>query len=370
LKFELTTLKGKEITVSEHKRTPKTFEGKDFYVGIDVHKKQWTVTIRHQGLSLKTFSMDPSPEALKGHLERQYPGGRYQVAYEVGFCGFWIERRFRELGIDCIVVNAADIPTAHKEKDRKQDPVDSHKIARELEKGELRSIYIPSEEDQHLRSLCRLYHSVVGDVTRVKNRIKEHLYFNGVELPKHSSHWSGRFIAHLRSLSLDNGPARDCLLVWLEELEQHRKRLLQVLQKLRKYLRQPGREKVFRNLMSVPGVGFKIGMTLYAEIMDMRRFRSLDQLKSYAGLVPSTASSGEKERVRGMTYRRNRYVRYAIIEAAWVAIRNDGALLATYNKLIVRMKKQEAITRIAKKLLNRIRYVWIKDSPYVVGVVE
>ena len=81
------------------------------------------------------------------------------------------------------------------------------KIARELEKGELRCIYIPSEEDQHLRSLCRLYHRVVENVTRVKNRIKEHLYFNGIELPKHSSHWSGRFIAHLRSLPLDRGPA-------------------------------------------------------------------------------------------------------------------------------------------------------------------
>lgn len=355
--------------MSEHKRTPKEFEGKDFYVGMDVHKKQWTVTIRHQGLSLKTYSMDPSPEALKGHLEREYPGGRYQVAYEVGFCGFWIYRRFRDLGIDCIVVHAADIPTAHKEKDRKEDPVDSRKIARELEKGELRCIYLPSEEDQHLRSLCRLYHRVVENVTRVKNRIKEHLYFNGIELPKHSSYWSGRFIAHLRSLPLDGGPAKDCLELWLEELRQNRQRLVEVLRKLRGYVRQPGREEVFRNLMSVPGVGFKIGMTLYAEIMDMRRFRSLDQLKSYAGLVPSTASSGEKERVRGMTYRRNRYLRYAIIEAAWVAIRNDAALLATYNRLIVRMKKQEAITRIAKKLLNRIRYVWSNDSTYVRGVL-
>ena len=355
--------------MSKTKRTLKEFEGKDFYVGIDVHKKQWTVTIRHQGLSLKTLSMDPSPESVKGHLERYYPGGVYHLAYEVGFCGFWIQRRFRDLGLDCIVVNAADIPTAHKDKDRKEDPVDSHKIARELEKGELRCIYIPSEEDQHFRSLSRLYHGEVENVTRVKNRIKEHLYFNGIELPRHSSHWSGGFIAYLKSLPLDKGPAKDCLDLWLEELDQRRRRLVEVLQKLRWYVRQPGREEVFQKLMSVPGVGFKIGVTLYAEIMDIRRFRSVDHLKSYAGLVPSTASSGEKERVRGMTYRRNRYVRYAIIEAAWVAIRNDGALLATYNRLIVRMKKQEAITRIAKKLLNRIRYVWSEDGAYVKGVL-
>jgi len=107
--------------MSKPKRIPKTFEGKDFFVGIDIHKKQWTVTIRHQGLSLKTLSMDPSPEAVRGHLERHYPGGVYHLAYEGGFCGFWIQRRFRDLGLDCIVVNAADIPTAHKDKDRKAD---------------------------------------------------------------------------------------------------------------------------------------------------------------------------------------------------------------------------------------------------------
>ncbi|MFA4837665.1 MAG: transposase, partial [Dehalococcoidia bacterium] len=134
-----------------------SFKDQDFYIGMDVHKKQWTVSIRHNGLALKTFSMDPSPEALRNYLEGHFPQGTYHVVYEVGFCGFWICRVLRAMGIDCMVVHPPDIPTAHKEKDRKTDPVDSGKLARELEKGELRCIYIPEEEDQNLRSLCRLY---------------------------------------------------------------------------------------------------------------------------------------------------------------------------------------------------------------------
>lgn len=47
-----------------------SFKGKHFYVGFDVHKKRWVVTIRHNGLRLKTFSMDPSPEGLKKYLEK------------------------------------------------------------------------------------------------------------------------------------------------------------------------------------------------------------------------------------------------------------------------------------------------------------
>ena len=113
------------------------FKDQHFYIGMDVHKKQWTVSIRNNGLALKTFSMDPSPEMLRDYLEGHFPQGVYHVVYEVGFCGFWICRVLREMGIDCIVVHPPDIPTAHKEKDRKTDPVDAGKQARELEKGNL-----------------------------------------------------------------------------------------------------------------------------------------------------------------------------------------------------------------------------------------
>jgi len=106
-----------------------------------------------------------------------FPDGVYHLVYEVGFCGFWICRRFSELGLDCIVVNPADIPTAHKEKDRKTDPLDAAKLARELENGNLIPLHVPSESEQNLRSLCRLYRTTVQSNTRVKNRIKAHLAF-------------------------------------------------------------------------------------------------------------------------------------------------------------------------------------------------
>jgi transposase len=346
------------------------FEGQHFFIGTDVHKKQWTVSIRHNNLTLKTFSMDPYPEKLKGYLEKNFPNGIYHVVYEVGFCGFWICRVLREMGIDCIVVNPPDIPTAHKEKDRKADPIDASKLARELEKGELKCIYIPEEKDQHLRSLCRLYRKAVQDITRIKNRTKGHLHFNGVEMPRHSSYWSGRFIAYLKSITLDNGPAKDYLDLCLEELDHRRNLVVTILTKLRRYLQEYRDPCIFRNLLTVPGIGFKAAAVLYSEIIDINRFPTLDHIKSYAGLVPSTSSSGESQHTGGLTYRSNRYLKYVLIEAAWVAIRHDPALLHSFNKLSLRMKKQDAIVRIAVKLLNRIRYVWHNNCPYVASVVQ
>ena len=341
-----------------------SFEGQDFSIGVDVHKKSWLVAIRNNGLLLKRFSMNPSPDELYTYMHKNYPEGNYHVVYEAGFCGFWIQRKLTQLGFNCIVVHVPDIPASDKERKAKSDPVDANKLSRELDKGDLRGIYIPDEPSQHFRSLCRLYSTAVQSSTRTKNRIKAFLHYNGISLPKHTSHWGKRLIKHMQGLVVDNGPGRDCLLLLLEELLQHRDRKTNILKKLRQYVRTYDTPGVFKNILSVPGIGFKFGIILYAEIVDMRRFKKFDQLKSFAGLAPSVRGSGDKEYVHGLTFRRNKHLKYVIIEAAWIAIRKDPALLASYNKLISRMKAQSAIIRIAKKLLGRIRYVWLNNVPY------
>ncbi|WP_430815929.1 transposase [Carboxylicivirga sp. RSCT41] len=102
----------------------------------------------------------------------------------------------------------------------------------------------------------------------------------------------------------------------------------------------------------------------------MERFKNLDALCSYIGLVPTTSSSGEKEKTGNVTPRANRILRNAIIESAWIAARIDLALSLVYNKLCERMHPNRAIIRIAKKLLNRIRYVLKNDKEYVCSVMS
>jgi transposase len=102
---------------------------------------------------------------------------------------------------------------------------------------------------------------------------------------------------------------------------------------------------------------------------DILRFRNLDQLCSFVGLVPSTNSSGEKENVGRITRRNNRFLRSIIVEAAWMASRKDPSLLYSYGLLCKRMEPTEAIIRIAKKLLNRIRYVMKNETEYVHSVI-
>jgi len=110
-------------------------------------------------------------------------------------------------------------------------------------------------------------------------------------------------------------------------------------------------------------------MTLLTELYDISRFSSLDRLASYTGLVPDIKSSGETEYTTGITYRRNPVLRAVLIEASWVAVRKDPALIMAFYKFSLRMKKTVAIVHIARKLLNRIRFVLMNHERYVPAVV-
>lgn len=344
------------------------FKGQDFYIGIDVHKNNWKVTIRHNYMELKTFSMNPNPEELEKYMRKNYPNGIYHSVYEAGFCGFWIHRRLNSLGFDNRIVNAADVPTNNKEKDRKRDAIDSRKLARGLESRSLQGIYIPAEQQQALRSVARLYQQKVHQRKMTKQRIKSFLHFNGIPIPRRDEicHWSGRFIHYLKKLQFTQEEDNYCLQSLLSDLLQYRQECLAII----RYMRQISKDiKIIGSLRSVPGIGFITAFMLYAELMDIRRFNNTDALACYVGIIPSVHSSDNKEKVKGITTRHNKYLRKLLIEASWIAVRNDPALTEAFTNYCKRMVKQKAIIRIARKLINRIRYVWLNEKFYQIGVV-
>ncbi|HEX2865582.1 MAG TPA: IS110 family transposase [Ignavibacteriales bacterium] len=347
------------------------FSNQSFFIGLDVHKKTWSVTVRTNRMELKTFTMNPSPEELSKYLKRHYPGGRYLSVYEAGFSGYWIDRKLRKYGIENIVVSPADIPTRNKERVVKNDAIDSRKLSRELENGTLQGIYVPEVLQEKLRSYCRIRYQLTGNQTRLKNRIKGYLAYSGKKTPENYEvrNWSGKFIKYLEEIEFEDKVGRECLALYLEELKESRERLSRVLLRLREYSKEYGFKPLLDRLQSVPGIGFITAVTLYTELMDMKRFKRPDDLASYVGLVPSVHSSGEKERVLGLSHRYSKFLRSLLIEASWVAVRKDPALTQKYNELIQKMSKQKAIIRIAKKLLYRIQHVWNKEESYVYSVV-
>lgn len=348
------------------------FSGENLYLSLDVHKKNWVVTIRMNGYKLESYSSDPSPRQLSKHIKKKYPNANYHCVYEAGFSGFWIQRALEKEGIKTIIVNPADVPTKDKEKQQKRDKVDSQKLARELENGNLEGIYIPSETFELIRSLNRLRSQLVIDRSRVKNRIKCYLMFTGKGISGEYDgvKWSRKFTNYLRELKFIHQAGKETLSLNLDYLEELNKSIKQVEQKLRSIVdSNKSYKEIVNRIDSLPGVGFVSAVTLWSEIMDIRRFGKFDQLCCFVGLIPSVRSSGEKKITLGLQKRQNKYLKDILIEASWVAIRKDPALMMSYGKLIKRMSKQKAIIKIAKKLLNRLRYVWLNNVDYQCAVV-
>ena len=347
------------------------FSGQKIFCGIDVHKKSWKVCIRTEHMELKTFSQNPSASQLALHLKTNYPSANYEVVYEAGFCGFGAQREFAKQGINCIIVHPADVPTMDKEKQRKSDTVDCRKLSKTLMDKKLEGIYVPGIEQQDDRSVIRAYLQFVKDQTRCKNRIKGWLLFQGISIPGDYEHryWSRNFIRWLRDLPLTPS-ARISLDLLIQSYEQTRNMVLTATRQLRALSRQQRYRQQIKLLRTIPGIG-EIGALLFVtEIGDINRFQKFDALCDYLGLVPKVHGSGERETISGLTHRGHHQLREALIEASWTAVRLAPALTMAYTELTKTMKKNKAIIKIARKLLNRIRFVMKNQKEYVTGVVQ
>ena len=349
-----------------------SFKEQKIYVGIDVHLKSWTVAILLENIFYRKFRQNPSAAELGRYLRKHFPDGSYYSVYESGFCGYSVHRELESEGIHNIIVNAADIPTTDKERKQKEDGRDSLKLAKSLRSGDLTGIYIPQTSTIEFRGLVRFRKTTVKEISRNKSRIKSYLHFNGIAIPSEldgaSKYWSERFSQWLSIVKLSTSEGQMVLNKTLENVHHLRGQLLEINRVLRGMINQGKYARSLQLLMGIPGIGFISAVTLLSELEDINRFGNLDRFCSYVGLVPSTRSSGETENIAGITPRTNNHLRTVIMECAWISIRQDPALALRFTELCKRMKKNEAIVRIAKKLLNRIRYVMKNKTEYVNAV--
>ena len=350
------------------------FNGQNIYVGIDVHLKSWTVCIMTEHLEHKQFTQPPDAKTLYNYLVRNFPGATYHTVYESGFSGFWAHRQLENLGVHSIITNAADVPTGQKEKLKKDDPVDSRKLARSLRSGDLDALYIPSESTVQDRSLLRMRSALIKDLCRFKQRIKHLLYFYGITFPpqfsKSSNHWSKNFIKWLKEgVGFSEESGRQTLDIMLQAVEELRKLLLLVTRHIKVLATKEKYDVSVTLLKTVPGVGLITAMTILTEIETIERFQDTDHLAGYVGLVPTRNNSGEIIKDGEMTFRGQDRLKKCLTESAWVAARIDPALSLAYNTYVLRMEANKAIIRIARKLLNRIYRVLKNKEEYVKGVV-
>jgi transposase len=121
-------------------------------------------------------------------------------------------------------------------------------------------------------------------------------------------------------------------------------------------------------LLSVPGVGYTTGAIILAEIGDIHRFKTDDQLLAYAGLDPSVYQSGNFEGNYKISKRGSSILRWALYQAAQAAVKFDPVFKAYYLKKKVEGKRHRVIIgHVTKKLMRVIRSILKNNSTYSIN---
>ena len=348
------------------------FTGQSVFVGMDIHKKSWNLGIFLNDMFIRNVHQSPSPQVMVDYLHKNYPGASYKATYEAGKFGFWIQRQLTRLGVECLVVNPADIPRSQKDTLNKSDPRDARNLGLRLQSGVLRGIHIPDEQQEADRMLFRQRKKLWSDLNRCKNRIKGALAFSGIEIPEpyDTASWSHNFIKWLRELDCMQMSRRTALDFMINQMDFLRKELLSISNAIRKMMREQRYRNNYYLLRSIPGIGPLTAASLLVEIGDVHRFETFYHLNSFIGLMPMEHSSGETESRGTLTVRKHRQLRSDLVESAWVAKRVDPAMALYFQEQIKKKECRTVIIKIARKLLNRIRYVLVNQQPYETGIVK
>ena len=177
-------------------------EGKAVFVGVDLHRFKWHVTVMAEDQELFSGTVPGHWEALRRLLDR-YRGCSIQVVYEAGYFGFWFHDRVMAYGAGCIVTPPSLLPQEYGDR-VKTDRRDSRKLAYLLAKGMLRRVWVPRLEERYHRQVTRRRRQLIGDRVRVQNRIKSELQFYGVELVGPRGPWPRVYVERLWSIRFGN----------------------------------------------------------------------------------------------------------------------------------------------------------------------
>ncbi len=340
-------------------------KSKRLFVGIDLHRLRWHVTLRTEDAELFSGGIPGTWEALRRLLGR-YRGQEIEAVYEAGYFGFWLHDHLEEIGARCVVTPPSLLPMEYGNK-VKTDRRDSRKLAHLLAKGLLKEVWVPSAEERCHRQVIRRRRQLITDRVRTQNRIKAELQFFGIEIPQRRGRWTRVFLTNLYRLKLQDRWVQESFHRLLEQYDFLTDLIAKQTKVLEELAQMPRYKERLAIVQTVPGIGLIAGMELLLELQDVTRFRRAEQLAAYVGLTPAQYSSADKVRMGRITATGKNHLRGALVEAAWRVIDKDPAMRAKYERVKIRSGSKRAIVAIARITLLRTRRMLLDGTPYVLG---
>ena len=333
------------------------------FVGVDVHVSTWHVTVRTTEMVVGQATIGGRWSELEKVVSRWRPE-QVVIVYEAGFSGFWLYDEVVSWGGECIVVPPSRIPIESGNR-IKTDRRDSAKLAQLAARSELPRVWVPSPQQRQEREVLRERRRLIRQIRQVQCQIKALLHCYGLEVPCRAGRWSGVFESRLWQLRFSSRFMQESFARLLERYQFLRQQVAAQTKLVKVLADQEGYREKVACLVSLPGVGVLTAMELLVELGDIERFTKAEQVAAYVGLTPSEYSSGGSVRRGHISRCGKAAVRSRLVEASWIAIRFDHELAGVYQRIRARQGGKRAIVAVARRLLLRIRRVWLDGRRYV-----
>jgi transposase len=322
-------------------------------IGCDLHARQQTLamldsttgeivnlTLTHEGDNVREFYSNlPRP---------------VRVGIEATGSMQWFLNLMEELGIECQVGHPANIRAAEPRK-QKHDRRDADLILKLLVEKRFPSIWLPSKELLDLRGLLLHRHQWVRMRTRVQNALQAIALANG--LRRGPSLWSHAGQDKLASLSLAPHTAHR-----RSELQALYAKFDMEIEKLNQRVEEQAWERpTALRLMTHPGVGPITALATDVFLGDATRFVDGKALASYVGIIPREYSSGQRQRLGGVTKQGSPLLRFLWYEAGAHAVRRDPELKRFYLHKLIQKGLGKARVAVARKLGIRL-WIMLRDE--------
>jgi transposase len=291
---------------------------------------------------------------------------RITVAFETGRDGFWLARWLRERGIEAHVIHATSIAVSREHRRAKTDRLDTDLLKRAFigwlrgEPDHCHMAAIPTLEQEDARRPNRERENLVGERTRIINRIKSCLIRLGIRGFKSTLRKAAERLGALHTPEGVALPPNT-----LAELQRDIARLRFVMDqikaievaRLERLQKAPkdGPHAMVCLLARVTGIGIETADMLVHEVLS-RNLRDRRAVARYAGLTGSPDESGKRRREKGLARAGNARVRRGMIQLAWrfLMFQKDSALTQWYRTQTTDARsgtRKTMIVALARKLL-------------------
>ena len=307
---------------------------------------------------------------------------RIAVAFEAGRDGFWLARWLRARDIEAHIIHASSVAVPREHRRAKTDRLDTELLKRAFlgwlrgERDHCKMVAVPTIADEDAKRPNRERQSLVGEESRIVNRMKATLVRLGIRgfNPKLK-----KAVDRIEGLRTPEGePVPPNTLAELRRDMERRRFVRDQIQQIERarlerleHAPSDGPHAMVRLLARVIGVGIETADMLVQEVLS-RNLRDRRAVARYAGLTGSPDESGNRRREKGLARSGNARVRTGMIQLAWrfLMFQKDSALAQWYRTRTetTRSTRKTMIVALARKLLIALWH-FVRDGVVPDGVV-